>query len=333
MKLTLDDIKRITSGALEITEDNGVFSFCRFEQKAKEYYENCGNNGFRLKSRASSSMRLDFMTNSDKFDVDFTVDYGSSRTYYYFDVCVDGIIRKHLGEEVAWIKKGHISLKVSDYIPQDGAEHRITLWLPNLASAKLSNVEIDDGSTLAPINYKMKLLCLGDSITQGYDAAFASKSYVNRIASYFDAYTVNQAIGGERFVPDILLEDTEYHPDVVTVAYGTNDWSGTPKAVFHPKCEAFYEKAGRIYADAKKFAILPLWRADAKSGKQKYEGSLDEACEFIREVAEKNGFIVIDGRPFMPQCPEFFWDGRLHPNDLGFAEYAAGVIAEIEKHI
>ena len=70
-----------------------------------------------------------------------------------------------------------------------------------------------------------------------------------------------------------------------------------------------------------------------KSGKQKYEGSLDEACEFIREVAEKNDFIIIDGRPFMPQCPEFFWDGRLHPNDLGFAEYAAGVISEIEKHI
>ena len=95
----------------------------------------------------------------------------------------------------------------------------------------------------------------------------------------------------------------------------------------------FYEQAGKIYADAHKFAVLPLWRADAKSGKQKYEGSLDEACEFIREVAEKNGFIIIDGRPFMPQCPEFFWDGRLHPNDLGFAEYAAGVIAEIEKHI
>ena len=80
MKLTLDDIKKITAGVLEIAENDGVFSFCRFEQKAKEYYENCGNNGFRLKSRASSSMRLDFMTNSDKFDVDFSVDYGSSRT-------------------------------------------------------------------------------------------------------------------------------------------------------------------------------------------------------------------------------------------------------------
>lgn len=331
MKLTLDDVKKITSGALEITENDGVFSFCRFEKEAGEYYENCGNNGFRLKSKASAGIKLDFITDSDRFDTDFAVDYGSSRTYYYFDVCVDGIIRKHLGEEVAWIKKGHISLKISDYVP--AGKHRVTIWLPNLAATKLSNIEIDDGAALCPIDYKMKLLCFGDSITQGYDAAFPSKSYVNRLASHFDAYTVNQAIGGERFVPDILLENTAFKPDVVTIAYGTNDWSGTPKAVFHPKCEAFYEKAGKIYADAHKFAILPLWRADAKSGKQKYEGSLDEACEFIAETARKNGFTVIDGRPFMPQCPQFFWDGRLHPNDLGFAEYAAGVIAEIEKYI
>lgn len=333
MKLTLNDVKKITAGALEITENNGVFGFCRFEKDAQNYYENCGNNGYRLKSKASASIRLDFMTDSDKFDTDFAVDYGSSRTYYYFDVCIDGIIRKHLGEEVAWIKKGHISIKVSDYMPRDGREHRITLWMPNLAKTMLSNIEIDDGATLTPIEYKRKMLCFGDSISQGYDAAFPSKSYVNRIASHFDAYTVNQAIGGERFVPDILLENTAFKPDIVTVAYGTNDWSGTPKAVFHPKCEAFYEKAGRIYADAKKFAILPLWRADAKSGKQKYEGSLDEACEFIAQTAEKYGFTVIDGRPFMPQCPQFFWDGRLHPNDLGFAEYAQGLISEIEKYL
>ncbi len=332
MKLTLDDVKKITAGALEISETDGEFTFCRFEKKAMEHYAGA-STGFCLKSKASSSIRLDFMTDSDRFDTDFSVNYGSSRTYYYFDVCIDGIIRKHLGEEVAWIKKGHISLKVSDYIPRDGKAHRITLWLPNLASAKLSNVELDDGASFTPIDYKMKLLCFGDSITQGYDAAFASKSYVNRITSHFDAYTVNQAIGGERFVPEIVLEDTEYRPDVVTVAYGTNDWSGTVKSYFHPRCEEFFEKAGRTYPEAKKFAILPIWRADAKSGKQKYEGSLDEACEFIAETAQKHGFIVIDARPFMPQAPEFYWDSRLHPNDLGFAEYAAGVIAEMEKNI
>ena len=332
MKLTLEDVKKITAGALEITENDGTFTFCRFEKEAMDHYAGA-STGFCLKSKASSSIRLDFITNSDKFDTDFSVNYGSSRTYYYFDVCIDGIIRKHLGEEVAWIKKGHISLKVSDYVPQDGKEHRITLWLPNLAAAQLSNIEIDDGATLTPINYKMKLLCFGDSISQGYDAAFASKSYVNRITSHFDAYTVNQAIGGERFVPEILLENTKYKPDIVTVAYGTNDWSGTVKSYFHPRCEEFFAKASKIYPDALKFAILPLWRADARSGKQKYEGSLDEACEFIAETASKYGFRIIDGRPFMPQSPEFFWDGRLHPNDLGFAEYASGVIAEIEKYI
>jgi len=332
MKLTLDQIKTITRGALEIYEKDGVFTFSRFEKDALDYYATT-NASFKGKSEATASICLDFLTTSDRFDADFFETYGSSRTYYYFDICVDGIIRKHLGEEKAWIKKGHISLKVSDYIPCDGKEHRITLWMPNLACTRLSNIQIDDGATLTPINYKMKLLCFGDSITQGYDAAFPSKSYVNRITEHFDAFTVNQAIGGEKFVPDLLLEETSYKPDVLTVAYGTNDWSGTQKEIFHPRCEEFYEKAAKIYPNAKKFALLPIWRADSKSGKQKYEGSFDEACEFIAKTAEKNGFTVIDCRTFMPQSPEFFWDGRLHPNDLGFAEYASHLIAEIEKHI
>ena len=130
---------------------------------------------------------------------------------------------------------------------------------------------------------------------------------------------------------DVLMKVIK--PDIVTVAYGTNDWSGTVKSYFHPRCEEFFAKASKIYPDALKFAILPIWRADAKSGKQKYEGSLDEACNFIAETASKYGFRIIDARPFLPQCSEFFWDGRLHPNDLGFADYARGVIAEMEKYI
>ena len=330
MKLTLDQVKMITAGALEIEERDGEFVFYRFEKEARDHYSS-QTASLNAKAQASASIRLDFLTDSDSFDADFSVTYGSSRTYYYFDICIDGIIRKHVGEEKAWIKKGHLSLKLSDYV--EGGEHRVTLWLPNLATTRLSNIELADGASIKPIEYKRRFLCFGDSITHGYDAAFPSKSYVNRITSHFEAYTVNQAIGGERFVPEILLENTEYDPDVVTVAYGTNDWSGTKKEYFHPRCEEFFKKASLIYPRALRFAILPIWRADARSGKQKYEGSLDEACNFIAETALKYGFKIIDARPFMPQSPEFFWDGRLHPNDLGFADYAAGVIKEIEKYL
>lgn len=332
MILTLNDVKKITRGALEITEEDGVFSFYRFEAAAREHYSQ-STASLKGKSLASASICLDFMTTSNTFDADFAVTYGSSRTYYYFDIYVDGILRRHVGEEKAWIKKGHLSLKLSDHIAVDGKEHRITVWLPNLASTRLSRIELEEGASITPIDYKMKLLCWGDSITQGYDAVFPSKSYVNRVTSHFDAFTVNQAIGGERFVPEIVLEDTAYKPDIITVAYGTNDWSGLKKEIFHPRCEEFFRRVSLVYPEVLRFAILPLWRADAGSGKQKYEGTLDEACEFIAETASRYGFKIIDGRPFMPQTPEFFWDGRVHPNDLGFAEYAAGVIAEIEKYV
>ena len=50
------------------------------------------------------------------------------------------------------------------------------------------------------------MLCYGDSISQGYDAVFPSLSYTNQLARHFDAYSVNQCIGGERFVPELLAK-------------------------------------------------------------------------------------------------------------------------------
>ena len=56
-------------------------------------------------------------------------------------------------------------------------------------------------------------------------------------------------------------------------------------------------------------------------------------CDFIEAKALENGFHVIDGRYLIPRDPSFYWDSRLHPNDMGFGEYAAGLITEIEKYV
>ena len=38
MKLTLEEIKKIARGALEVEEADGVFTFHRFEKEARDYY-------------------------------------------------------------------------------------------------------------------------------------------------------------------------------------------------------------------------------------------------------------------------------------------------------
>ena len=340
MILNYEQIKSITKGALQIEETpEGKFKFYRFDAHGRNYYENIATVDMTLKSLSPAGIFLEFVTDSDVFEFTYDVKKASSRVYYYFDVYVDDILRTHKGEQDMWICHGNIKLDLTQFShklcsgKESGSEHKVTLWLPALSHCQLSNVTLSDGATVKPVPYTRKMLCFGDSITQGYDAYFPSKTYVARLAKHFDAFTVNNAIGGEKFVPALLNENPEFIPDIITVAYGTNDWSGKPRAEFEKLCTEFFEKAAKIYPNAEKFAILPIWRADGKRIPVKFEGTFDEACDFIEARAIENGFHVIDGRYLIPRDPAFYWDSRLHPNDMGFGEYAAGLITEIEKYV
>lgn len=96
---------------------------------------------------------------------------------------------------------------------------------------QIKNFKLNSGTYIEPYRYKMKILSYGDSITQGYDALFPSYSYINRFSMYLDAFIYNKAIGGDIFRP-ALIERKNFKPDIVTIAYGTNDWSKCTKADF-----------------------------------------------------------------------------------------------------
>ncbi len=345
MKLTLEQIRSITKGAQNVRlEDDGKYHFYRFSDKQMQYYKE-NSADFYKKSFATASVHLDFYTNSPFFKFHYDVSSGSSRRFYYFDMYVDGNLVRHLGEDNMWIMKGDISLNVEKYaLPErikksgyvsgnpDGM-CRVTLWLPNLAAAVLSEVEIADGCAIVPVKSDMTIFAWGDSITHGYDAVFPSMSYVNRVARHYNAEVINMAIGGEKFVPGLLTDDIKGTPDMITVAYGTNDWSGSLRETFDTNSVKFYAGASELYPDAKRFALLPIWRADDNRVPKNYGGTFGEASEYIRNAAKENGFIPLDAWFYVPHSPEFYSDKYLHPNDLGFADYARGLIEDIEKYI
>ena len=344
MKLTLEQIKSITKGAQNIRLEEGKFRFYRFSDKQMEYYKE-NSADFYKKAFATASVHLDFYTDSPFFKFHYDVANASSRKFYYFDMYVDGVLVKHLGEDNMWINKGDISLDVEKYalperIIESGYEsgnpdgmRRVTLWLPNLAAAVLSDVELADDAKIVSVKSDMTIFAWGDSITHGYDAVFPSMSYVNRVARHYNAEVINMAIGGEKFVPGLLTDDINGTPDMITVAYGTNDWSGSLRETFNENSVKFYAGITAMYADAKRFALLPIWRADDARIPKNYGGSFGEASEYLRGAAKENGFIPLDAWFYVPHAPEFYSDKYLHPNDLGFADYANGLIADIEKYI
>jgi len=345
MKLTLEQIKSITKGTQSIRLENENFRFFRFSEKQTQYYKE-NMEAFYKKSFSTASVHLDFYTDSPFFKFRYDVSLGLLiRKFYYFDMYIDGILVKHLGEDNMWIMKGEISLNIEKYAFTErikNAGHvtgnpegmrRVTLWLPNLSVTGLSDIEIADGCTVQPVKSDMTIFAWGDSITHGYDAVFPSMSYINRLARHYNAEVINMAIGGEKFVPGLLTDDIKGKPDIITVAYGTNDWSNGLRENFDANSVKFYADASELYPEVKRFAILPIWRADDHRIPNNYGGSFSEASEYLRNAAKENGFVPLDAWFYVPHSPEFYSDKYLHPNDLGFAYYANGLIADIDKYI
>lgn len=322
MLISQETLRSVTYGALNIRLEDDYYHFYRFNDAQMDYYRE-KNSGFYLKSKATAGVNLDFYTDSDNFGFDYKIESGSSRKFYHFDIYVDGILVHHCGENPMWIMNGRVDAKIPD------GEHQVTLWLPNLSCAMLKNITLDDGASVRPVGRKTSMICWGDSITQGYDAIFPSLAYPNRLAKHFDAEMINQAIGGERFVPGILGTDLGVKPDIITIAYGTNDWSGRTREEFIEGTDKFLEGIAAQYPESKVFVITPIWRGD--NARITKFGTFSDARQYVADKAASLGFSVIDGIELTPHYYEFYSDLRLHPNDLGFGEYTRNLIAAMEK--
>lgn len=88
----------------------------------------------------------------------------------------------------------------------------------------IKNFSIDDGAQISPVEKNVRFLFFGDSITHGYATRFTSLTYANILSRTFNAQTLNQAIAGDVFNVNNLDRDLSFDPDMVFVAYGTNDW-------------------------------------------------------------------------------------------------------------
>jgi len=325
MILSFDQIRAATHGALGITEEDGFYIFHRMTPRLWAAYES--NTAFVKKCHATSGIRLEFYTDSDYIAFGYRISPASTREFYYFDIFVDGVMVDHLGEEKLTICKG--DLKVA--LPE--GRHKVSVYLPNLTKADLSYVELSDGASFEPFEKPLKLLCFGDSITQGYDAKYSALSYANQLADALGADVVNHAIGGDRFHANHIDEEIDYNPDVITVAYGTNDWSGAERENFVREMPEFLEKLASCYPKAKIFVVTPIWRYDSNRV-TKCGFTFEEARQFIADEAGKySNMTVIDGINLTPHVREFYSDLHLHPNDFGFMVYAKSLTAEIVKYL
>ena len=335
MKLNFSQIKDVTLGAVRMEEMEDGVHFFRFTAEQEALYKE-RKESFYVKSFSTSGVQLRFRTNSGTLFLSADVSGGTTRSFFAIDVFADGkkvgVIKNFTEEQLCgdYVKAKFPLGNVSGTFDLGEEEKEVRICFPWSVIAVLKELSLDDGSFVLPVKPSKKMLCFGDSITHGYDAAYPSNKYITKLAWALDAEEHNKAIGGEIFFPALAAAKEDFEPDYITVAYGTNDWSHCTKEEFTKNCKDFYDHLCRNYPDAKVFAITPIWRKDMNQSKP--FGDFMSVCETIRETAvEHDNVFVIEGHGFVPGDEALFSDLRLHPNDKGFAYYAENLIKRVKE--
>ena len=327
MKLDASQLSKIIHNVLSYSYDgNGNLHFHRFSEKQRQIYIQ-ESQDWAIKIQSSASVIFDFITDSDYITLKFDLFSSSSQKFASIDLYVDGVFYDHRYTDDLGIKLAGFDLPAG--------EHRVTVYFPWSAQTVVNEVHFSDGASIIPVEKNLKMLSFGDSITQGYTTKFTSLSYVNQTARALNAEVVNQGIGGYYF-NEATIDETIlfYKPDVITVAYGTNDYSRYETAEeYADHAGRYVKKLAKLFPDTKILGILPIYRNDQNHQVRKlYRGySLDNAREILRQHYEAcpNGYVLEETG--IPHIPEAYVADYLHPNELGFSLMAQGVIRKIQE--
>lgn len=321
-QLNCEQLKQLFTGVASFETENGYLKLCRYTKKQMEFYKRTSDRNF-LRAGASADIILDFNTDSTTLSFNCKTVRASSLQMGYIDIYVDGKLQVHEGKMDADENEIIIDFKMPV------GNKRVTIYFPCLFSSQIKDFKIDRDSYIEKIQKDRKFIFFGDSITQGYISEFPSLSYANLIGIKFNAEIMNQAIGGEYFDVNHLDETLEFTPDIIFVAYGTNDWN-SEKDITATATE-YFDKLTMLYPKAKIIDILPIWRTDIiiKNEIKKY--TFDTARNYIKNVCTKyENVIILDGFDYVPHFQNFYYD-HVHPNELGYSYYANALEKDLKK--
>ena len=264
MKLNFDTVHSITAGAVRIAEKEDGFHFYRFTQAQEDFYKDFSEH--YPKTFATAGVKLSFHTDSPSLGLKINFKHASSRFYFALDVFVNGKflddIRNY--EELELMRKYTLQeFPTGTYEKQfnlGAGEKEVAVYLPWNTETILQEISLTDGASITPLRQEKKLLCFGDSITMGHDALHPPRRYTAQLANYLGYEEYNKGIGGEKFPPTLAMLADDFTPDIITVAYGTNDWRHRTLDVFKKTCREFFENLRITYPTTPIYAISPIWR-------------------------------------------------------------------------
>ena len=342
MKLSYEQLVSVTSGAVEfhdLEEGFCAYHFTAQQRNAYQIRSEVFNDSFYAKSCGSSGITLRFRTNSPWLKLAVHIKSASSRQYFSVDVTADGKLVGSVDNfEMPAFGTNFTTMQapMGDFAGEFSlgeGEKTVCVYLPWSVICTITALELADGASLVPVKYPKKLLAFGDSITHGYDALRPTNKYITQVAEALGMEEFNKAIGGEVFWPELAQMEDPFTPDLITVAYGTNDWRLLDYEVIKQTCESFFQNLRKTYPNVPVVAITPIWRADHSLAHKPFS-LFPLISQIIRDTVDKIGnAYVVEGWELVPQDTNLYADLRLHPNDEGFVHYAKNLLAAMPNEV
>lgn len=331
MQFDIHAIRRFTHGAARVEQTEDGCRFHRFHEAEEALYQN------DPVLQAPAGVRLLFRTNSRRLILGgFTERASPVRSFYGIDILVDGVLRCSIGNYDAAIADTVYAEGEFPFGPfrQELAlgpgEKLVEICLPYSVGCVLQELSLDDGATAEAVTVHRTLLAYGDSITHGFDALHPSARYVARVCRALGADEYNKGIGGAIYDPRLAALRQPWVPDIITIAYGTNDFRTVSPSQFRENCRLFLTHIAAHYPTSRIYVISPLCRLDCTENEN--FGKFSTVGEIIaQETAQFPHAVFIDGLPCIPGEAKYFGDGCLHPNDAGFAWYGEALYQKIKE--
>ena len=313
--LERDDLAALLTGCIRTEQTDSGLRFHRLTQRQVAHFAEA-NEAWGVRAKCSAGVQLKIVTDSKTLDLSGRI-FPGARQYAGLDVEVDGrVIGSHridASDETRDIRLAEFSTR---------HEREITVTFPHSAIPALDALHVADDASVRPqARQRPRYLAVGDSITQGMDARGPASAYPLQLARMLGAELLNLGVGGHVFDLDSLDADLPFAPDIVTVAYGTNDWSREIcREDIGETVTAYLTRLSAIYPAADIYVLTPIWRENGNTVRA--GGTLAEFSSAIARAASSFGRVTaIDGTTLVPHRSDLLPDGT-HPNDEGFLHYA-----------
>ncbi|MET9802735.1 GDSL-type esterase/lipase family protein [Streptomyces sp. NPDC006368] len=195
------------------------------------------------------------------------------------------------------------------------------------------------GGAIEPVPPRPRWVVHGDSITEGWWSTRPAHAWPAVAGRALGVDAVNLGYAGSARGELPVAEQLAVLPaDLLTLAFGTNCWSGIPFSapLLYETVRAFIALVRRGHPDTPLLLLSPVLRPDAEDTPNALGATLSELRvameEAVRDLiaAGDARLSLVPGRGLLG--PEHLVDG-LHPDDAGHARIAAAVAGAVAEAV